>query len=205
MFGSFRLVCLILVVAATVYALVVYFRRSTLFKKGKYGRYFVNKALKRFAAPRKMTVLQDVTIKDGEHTAHFDHVLIGYFGVLFLQSIQGSGSFWADAKQENWAFTDGSNAKLIFKNPLKEMDEKIAVFRQALSRNKIYNVPVDSSVVVVTLGEIPKMYLSNISNPNAILIYKKLKEYLSLSKFEQDNGVNPEQIAALFHREKSEN
>lgn len=188
-----------LFIACILYSLILYLYRSSFFKKGKYGRYFVGKALKRHASPRGMTVLSDVTISDGEETVSFDHVLLGYFGVLFVQSIQGAGSFWGDGKQDTWAFSDEkSNTKLLFKNPLDEMDGKLKVFRRALSKNKQYKVPVHSAIVIVTLGEAPKMYLSNLGDNNSILLDSELASFLRKEQFEQDNGVNPDSVAKLF-------
>lgn len=189
----------VLFVACILYSLTLYLYRSSFFKKGEYGRHFVNKTLKRHASPRGMTVLSDVTIGDGEETISFDHVLLGYFGVLFIQSIQGSGSFWGDGKQDIWAFSDEkNNSKLLFKNPLNEMDHKLKVFRRVLSKNKQYNVPVHSAVVIVTLGEAPKMYLSNLGGNDCILLDSEFASFLRKDTFEQDNGVDPDSISKLF-------
>lgn len=189
--------CVVLMVLLIAFTLSVYLRRSSYFKKGLWGKKSVDSSLKRFASRRGMTVLSDVTVSDGSESARFDHVLIGYFGVLFVQSIQGAGSFWGDGEEDTWAFTDG-DSKLLFKNPLSEMEEKVAVFRRVLSKNKIYRVPVESTVVIVTLAETPKMYLSNIEDPSTLLTQKGFASFLQQEQFEQDNGVDPKAIAALF-------
>lgn len=193
------IICAILLILLIVYSLVEYFIRGAAFKKGEHGKQFVNDTLKRFASPRKMTVMENVSLTDGESTVTFDHVLIGYFGVLFVQSIQGGGSFWGDGKEEIWAFTD-SDDKVLFKNPIEEMNEKIHVFRRALSRNKVYRVPVESAVVIVTMGKEPKLYLSNLADAECkILTQEMFKAYLD-EKFEKDNGVDVEALTALFSK-----
>ena len=188
-------------IACILISLAFYLYRSSFFRKGEYGKHFVSKALKRYASPRGMTVLSDVSISNGNENAHFDHVLIGYFGVLFVQSIQGAGSFWGDGKQDTWAFSDEkSKTKLLFKNPFDEMNAKLSIFRSVLAQNKQYKVPVDSAVVIVTLGDAPRMYLSNIKDSDTIMLDSQLSAFLRDERFEKDNGVDVEAVAKLFYK-----
>lgn len=187
-----------LTVAVIIVSVSLYLIKSSSYRKGKYGKDVVTAALKKFSSPRKMTVLSDVSISDGNKTTSFDHVLIGYFGVLFLQSIQGKGSFYGDSTQKEWTFTRDKE-KITFVNPLDEMAEKIELFRSVLGKNKIYNVPVESAIVVIGLSDEPKLYLSNVPE-NAVLTEKTLPAFLRNSKFELDNQIDPEAVAALFHK-----
>lgn len=191
-------ICAALLVIMTVAALIIYFIKSSAYKKGNYGKNTVNSALTRFAKPRNMKVLSDVCISDGKETVSFDHVLIGYFGVLFVQSIQGKGSFWGDGRQEIWAFTNGSKEKILFKNPIAEMEEKIKFFRKVLAENKIYSVPVESTIVISTISQNSKMYLSNISNPNSLILDENFNNFLQQDFFIKDNGVFMDKIIPLF-------
>ncbi|MBQ9969191.1 MAG: NERD domain-containing protein [Oscillospiraceae bacterium] len=193
-FAGIFIVCILI-------SLVLFLRRNSIFRKGEYGKHFVSKTLERHASRRDMTVLFDVSISNGSDNAHFDHVLIGYFGVLFVQSIQGAGSFWGDGKQDTWAFSDEkSKTKLLFKNPFDEMNAKLSIFRSALAQNKQYKVPVDSAIVIVTPGDAPKMYLSNMKDGDTILLDSQLSAYLRDEKFEKDNGVDVEAVAKLFQK-----
>jgi hypothetical protein len=188
-------------IACILISLAFYLYRSSFFRKGEYGKHFVSKALKRYASPRGMTVLSDVSISNGNENAHFDHVLIGYFGVLFVQSIQGAGSFWGDGKQDTWAFSDEkSKTKLLFKNPFDEMNAKLSIFRSVLAQNKQYKVPVDSAVVIVTLGDAPRMYLSNIKDSDTIMLDSQLSAFLRDEHFEKDNGVDVDAVSKLFQK-----
>lgn len=189
-------------IACILISLVFYLYRNSFFRKGEYGKHFVSKTLRRYAAPRGMIVLSDVSVGDGNKTAQFDHVLIGYFGVLFVQSIQGAGAFWGDGKQDIWAFSDEkSKTKLLFKNPFDEMDSKLTVFRSALAKNKQYKVPVDSAIVIATPGDAPRMYLSNIEAGDTILLDSQLSAFLRDERFEKDNGVDADAIVKLFTQE----
>ncbi len=190
-------ICGSILILLIIVSVVNYLIRGASFKKGEYGKQSTGDRLKRYAAPRDMTVLSDVSISDGSETVTFEHVLVGYFGVLFIQTIQGGGSFWGDGKEEHWAFTD-SGSKIVFKNPLMEMENKLKVFRKVLGQNKIYNVPLYSSVVLATMGKEPKLYLSHIYNPDAILTESLFKEFLRKDMWEQDKGVDKDAILALF-------
>lgn len=187
-------------VLAIIFSVISYLMKSSAYKKGIYGKKVVNKALKKFASIREMTVLSDVAVKNADRTILFDHVLVGYFGVLFVQTIQGKGSFYGDSKEPVWTFTD-EKQKVTFKNPLTEMEEKVEQFREVLAKNKIYNVSIESAVTVVSLGEEPKMYLSNIPDSANILLEKELMPLLRKERFEKDNQIDPKAILALFEKQ----
>ena len=191
----------ILLAAALIFAIVSFLMKSSVYKKGSYAKQVVGKELKKFASVRKMTVLSDVSVQDGNETARFDHVLIGYFGVLFIQSIQGKGSFYGDGHEKIWSFSNNeSKEKITFKNPVAEMNEKIEIFRRVLADKKIYNVPVESAIAVIGFNDEPKLYLSNISDNENILVEKMIAPFLKKEYFETDNQVDPEAIKALFQK-----
>ncbi len=192
-------ICGSILILLIIVSVVNYLIRGASFKKGEYGKQMVDDRLRRYASPREMTVLEDVTVSDSSETVTFEHVLVGYFGVLFVQTIQGGGSFWGDGKEETWAFTD-NGSKILFKNPITEMEEKMKIFRKVLAQNKIYNVPLDSCVVLATMGKEPKLYLSHIYNPDAILTESLFKEFLRKEKWEQDRGVDKDAVVALFKK-----
>ncbi len=192
-------ICGAILILLIIISVVNYLIRGASFKKGEFGKELVENSLKRYASSRDMTVLSNVSVSDGEETVTFENVLVGYFGLLFVQSIQGGGSFWGDGKEEQWAFTDG-DSKIIFKNPILEQEEKIKVFRRVLAKKKIYNVPLESTVVLATMGKEPKLYMSNIGNMDAVLTESMFKNFLQQDKFEQDKGIDKDAIIAIFNK-----
>ena len=190
----------LILIALVIYSLIRYLLRAEDFKKGLWGKKFVNQKIQTLARQKGFVALQDVQIGDGDKTAKLDHVLVGPFGVLLLQSIQGAGSFWGDGKQETWACTD-DGSKILFRNPLDELDEKSALLRQVLSKHKCYKVPVESCVVIATLGKAPSMFLSNMEGRSKVLLDSQLLPHLRQDHFLKDNKVDIQTVAAVFEKQ----
>lgn len=187
-------------IALVIFSLIRYLLRARDFKKGLWGKKFVNKKLQALARQKGFVALQDVEVRNGDKSVRLDHVLVGPFGVLLLQSIQGAGSFWGDGKQETWACTD-DGSKILFRNPLDELDEKSALLRQVLSKHKCYNVPVEGCVVIATLGKAPSMFLSNMEGRSKVLLDSQLAAHLRQDHFLRDNQVDIQAVAAVFEKQ----
>ena len=184
---------IVIVVIAAVIAVAIaawYLRKSLLFSKGTYGKQTVKSILKRYALSRNYKVLENVT-------QTIDFVLVGFFGLLFVSALQGKGDFYGDLKEPRWSFVDDEK-KVRFDNPVLEMDKKIELFRRLMAQKKVYNLKVDSAVVIVgTKSDVP-MYLSHMREENIVMTVKEFKRFLEKEKFEKDNNVDVEEIAKLL-------
>ena len=124
-------------------------------------------------------------------------MLVGFFGLLFVSALQGKGDFYGDLKEPRWSFVDDEK-KVRFDNPVLEMDKKIELFRRLMAQKKVYNLKVDSAVVIVgTKSDVP-MYLSHMREENIVMTVKEFKRFLEKEKFEKDNDVDVEEIAKLL-------
>lgn len=187
-------IILLTIVAAAV---VLYFVwRGSAFKKGSYGDDVVARYLQRYCLSRNFKALRHTQVSDGEETLQLDHVLVGFFGVLFVTVLQVKGELYGDIRDPKWVITDG-NRRTSLQNPLMEGQRKLAAFRSILSRRKIYNIPVEHAVVVVSHGE-PKLYLTNAEAKTPVFTLKQFKRYLSTAKFEQDNNLDVEQLVRVM-------
>ena len=75
------------------------------------------------------------------------------------------------------------------------MDKKVDLFRRLMSQKKVYNLKIDTAVVVVgTKSEVP-MYLSHMGEENIVMTVKDFKRFLEKEKFEKDNNVDVAAIA----------
>lgn len=64
-----------------------------------------------------------------------------------------------------------------------------------MSQKKVYNMKIDTAVVVVgTKSEVP-MYLSHMGEENIVMTVKDFKRFLEKEKFEKDNNVDVTAIA----------
>lgn len=191
---------IVIVVIAAVIAVAIaawYLRKSLLFSKGTYGKQTVKSILKRYALSRNYKVLENVTLNHEGKTQTIDFVLVGFFGLLFVSALQGKGDFYGDLKEPRWSFVDDEK-KVRFDNPVLEMDKKIELFRRLMAQKKVYNLKVDSAVVIVgTKSDVP-MYLSHMREENIVMTVKEFKRFLEKEKFEKDNNVDVEEISKLL-------
>lgn len=190
----FAVIAVVLVALAVV--LLCYLRKSMLFSKGNYGKKTVKSILNRYAISRNYKVLENVQLQLDGKTQTIDFVLVGFFGLLFVSALQGEGDFYGDLKEPRWSFVDADHdRKVRFDNPVLEMDKKVDLFRRLMSQKKVYNLKIDTAVVVVgTKSEVP-MYLSHMGEENIVMTVKDFKRFLEKEKFEKDNNVDVAAIA----------
>lgn len=166
-----------------------YLMKNLRFTKGNYGKQTVKSILKRFAFPRKYKVLENVSMELDGKTQTIDFVMVGEFGLLFVSALQGKGDFYGDFTEEYWSFVDNEK-KVRFLNPVKEMDKKLDMFRRLMAKKKVYNLKIESAVVIVGSKADAPMYLSHVGKENIVMTVNQFKKLLEKEKFEQDNNIN---------------
>ena len=165
-----------------------YLMKNLRFTKGNYGKQTVKSILKRFAFPRKYKVLENVSMELDGKTQTIDFVMVGEFGLLFVSALQGKGDFYGDFTEEYWSFVDNEK-KVRFLNPVKEMDKKLDMFRRLMAKKKVYNLKIESAVVIVGSKADAPMYLSHVGKENIVMTVNQFKKLLEKEKFEQDNNI----------------
>lgn len=166
-----------------------YLMKNLRFTKGNYGKQTVKSILKRFAFPRKYKVLENVSMELDGKTQTIDFVMVGEFGLLFVSALQGKGDFYGDFTEEYWSFVDNEK-KVRFLNPVKEMDKKLDMFRRLMTKKKVYNLKIESAVVIVGSKADAPMYLSHVGKENIVMTVNQFKKLLEKEKFEQDNNID---------------
>lgn len=166
-----------------------YLMKNLRFTKGNYGKQTVKSILKRFAFPRKYKVLENVSMELDGKTQTIDFVMVGEFGLLFVSALQGKGDFYGDFTEEYWSFVDNEK-KVRFLNPVKEMDKKLDMFRRLMAKKKVYNLRIESAVVIVGSKADAPMYLSHVGKENIVMTVNQFKKLLEKEKFEQDNNID---------------
>lgn len=183
-------IILIAVVAFCVAVFIAWYLMKNLrFTKGNYGKQTVKSILKRFAFPRKYKVLENVSMELDGKTQTIDFVMVGEFGLLFVSALQGKGDFYGDFTEEYWSFVDNEK-KVRFLNPVKEMDKKLDMFRRLMAKKKVYNLKIESAVVIVGSKADAPMYLSHVGKENIVMTVNQFKKLLEKEKFEQDNNID---------------
>lgn len=166
-----------------------YLMKNLRFTKGNYGKQTAKSILKRFAFPRKYKVLENVSMELDGKTQTIDFVMVGEFGLLFVSALQGKGDFYGDFTEEYWSFVDNEK-KVRFLNPVKEMDKKLDMFRRLMAKKKVYNLKIESAIVIVGSKADAPMYLSHVGKENIVMTVNQFKKLLEKEKFEQDNNID---------------
>lgn len=152
--------------------------------------------LRRFGKIRDFQVISDITVSDGEKSAHIDDILIGYFGILLVTTCSQRGDYYGTLQDENWVISPpegrGGSRKAI-PNPLRQQQQATQVIRSILAQNKQYKVMIDS---VVYMSD--KKITVFVKNDEKIIPFGKLSAYLKKTKFESDAGIDVAKLAALL-------
>lgn len=183
--------CVLVLAFVLIRAYISYFKSDMT--KGK-----VHRALKKLGALRSWKVLRDVTVSAGGESARVDHAVVGPWGVLLFCDIHARGCYFGKMEEQNWARTDGEEEKatgrVLVPNPGKECEKAVAILRRLFAENKIYNMQVEWFLPAT--GKQVKSYISG--SQDVVVTLPELREVLSRGKYDKDNGVDIQKIAALF-------
>ena len=158
----------------------------------------VKKILKGYAISRRYKVLNDVTLTFKGKSAHVDCMMVGYFGILFVNTLDLKGAeLFGGEHEDKWA--------LLYKNEKSHVDnlyKKTVMFnsflRDVFSAEKIYSIPFENAVCIKCKDDV-KQINANVSAMN-ILTPKQLKKYIRRVKFEKDLGVDVEKIVKCIEK-----
>ncbi len=182
--------------AVLLLILAVLFIRWRNRKRGVDGKRKVAAILKHFAGIRSFQVLNDLTVKTAKKEVCIDHVLIGFFGILVVNTQNLPGSIYGDGRGKTWANVvtkKDKEIKTTFPNPLLENQQAVDAIREVLSANNIYKVNIESYVVFTrqkTTLYIPKGL--------SVLSLKDFRKLLKKSKYSADGPVDVQQVAGVL-------
>lgn len=170
-----------------------YFTRIRNKKPSYYGRQ-VHKILRRYAALHRYKVLRNASFQVNGKPASFSHLLIGPFGLLIVSTLDKRGSYFGDAKSQNWILDD-TKSRTELPNPYLKNQKAIELLRVLFAKEQIYKVPVEQLIIYDSYAKKTGCFTGN---DVAAIRLSKLREYLAKEKYEKDNGVDMERVAALF-------
>lgn len=178
--------CAAAVLAVILISLLV--KKHKITKSGDIGEKKVARILKRFASVRGFKVINDIYLPLYDKTTQVDHILIGYFGMIVIETKNYKGSVYGDLKAKQWTHIVGNDKNEAY-NPVLQNKAHIDCIRHIISKNNIYNVKIDS--LIVFADKKAELY---IPKNDFIIKINKLKRFLKQSKYEQDNGVDVERL-----------
>ncbi|WP_312643493.1 nuclease-related domain-containing protein [Hydrogenoanaerobacterium sp.] len=181
--------------AAIALVVVLLWKRRTSVA-GQYRR--VTGTLKKFASIRSYKVLQDITLDCGKETVHIDHILVGFFGLLFVNTQVENADYYGEEREEYWSVVK-DDVKTRIKNPLNEGIAAMDAARKIFAKNNVYNIQMEQVVVFTSAFKKNVLY---VKDTLPIVNVRKLGSLLSKTRFEKDNGVDVEQLVKLLEENK---
>lgn len=172
--------------------LASFIRKQKIKKIGKDGEKKVAAALKRYAGIRSYKVINDLYLPLYDKTTQIDHILIGFFGILVVETKNVSGEVYGDPKKKEWLHIMGGKTnqkRHQLYNPLMQNQTHIDCIRHIFGKENIYNINMESLIVFPA-----KKVQLFIPNKLPVVTMKKLKKYLRQPRFEKDNNVDVEQL-----------
>lgn len=184
------------IIAFVILALILLslFKQYRLKKIGKDGEKKVSKKLKKFASIRSYKVIDDLYLPLYDKTTQIDHILVGFFGLLVIETKNMKGEIYGDPKKKDWLHIVGGK-RYNFYNPLMQNQAHIDCIRHILGQEKIYNASIESAVVFAN-----KKVDLNVPNGLPIIPFKKLSKLLHQPRFEKDNNYDVEQIVSVLKK-----
>ena len=209
MFDQFDPYTLLLgfIALAAIIVLAVMFTRKNSHKGqdiGRRGHRRVSSVLRSFARLRGFRVLDHVVLPaaSGSGTVTIDHVLVGFFGLLFVTDLTRDGDYYGSVKEPTWSCTtrrDPEGTTIAEKvasipNPLIANDKAREAALRVFSKQNIYNLRIESMVVASSGASV--FYISG--GEGQVTPVNKLRQALDSTRFEADKGLDVGKIAHVL-------
>ena len=151
-------------------------------------------ALKKFGVIRNYKVLENLSLRYGNHEAQIDCMLIGFFGILLVCPVNDTAEYYGEAAGAQWTKVM-KDRRGKMENLCEKNRKAIELLREIFSKNNVYGIRMEG--VVVFCGNVKKT-IFGISGAQGLMNFKKFKSYLGKSKFEKDNDVDVPQLTELI-------
>lgn len=175
-------------ILAAVLAIILKKRKNA--RSGRQGEKKVARILRNFAMLRGFKVINGLYLPLYDKTTEIDHILIGYFGMIVIETKNCHGEVYGDEKQDQWTHLVGkSKTKHTLYNPVKQNQTHIDCIRHIFVKEQIYKVNIEN--LVVFTGK--KLQL-NVGRSMPIIQVRQLKKYLHKSKYAEDKGIDVDKI-----------
>lgn len=177
-------VLLVILFAAAAVAL----RKHKIKKLGIEGEKKVAHALRKYAGIRSYKVINDIYLPLYDKTTQVDHILIGFFGILVIETKNLAGEIYGDPKKKEWLHIVGGKRHQLY-NPLMQNQAHIDCIRHLLGKENIYNLNIES-LIVFTKKKV-QLY---VPKGLPIIEFRRLRKYLRQPRFDKDSNFDVEQI-----------
>ena len=179
----------ILVVLIAVISLLVFLRKKKTDKIGVKGEKKVAKILKPWALMRSYKVINGLYLPLYDGTTEIDHIIIGFFGMIVIETKNMGGEIYGDVKAKDWTHIMGDKKHKMY-NPVMQNQAHIDCIRHCFAKEKIYNINIDN--VVVFANNKAQLFLQK--GDATIIKISQLKKLLNKVKYEKDKDVDVDKL-----------
>lgn len=164
--------------------------KAALNKQGRAGEAKVASILNSFAFSHGFKVINDISIPLYDGCTQIDHILIGEFGLLVVETKSHKGDIYAEPRAKEWVHIIGGKKERIY-NPLLQNKTHVDALRHQLQKHEIYKVPIES-IVVFSGANKKNLY---IEKGHPVIDIRKLKKYLANNeRYIEDKGVEVKKV-----------
>ena len=154
----------------------MYFYNTKMDKSKKAVISLVNRKLKSYALLRNFKVYKDVTLNIDGHKYYAENIMLGYFGILIVCSLNHMGEYYGGLTADKLSLVKKQINKTQIDNPYKQAANTANGLRSLLFKNKIYKTSIETIMVYCADGKNSGMF---IPHNGEIIHIGKLSSYLN--------------------------
>lgn len=166
-------------------------KQFKIYRSGVKGERMVSKMLRKISKGR-FVVMDNVMLPLYSNTTQIDHIVVGPFGVVCIETKNHSGEIIGGIEDIYWIQRLGSKTHLVY-NPLAQNNTHVQVVRYILHKERILNVPVYNLVVFSSNNVSIKLDEENVP----VIPIRYLKEYFQNKAFNESRVNVAEVVAAI--------
>lgn len=170
-------------------AIWIYLRKKRIERIGVKGEKKVAKILRPWAMIRNYKVINGLYLPLYDTTTEIDHIVIGFFGMIVIETKNMAGEIYGDVKAKEWTHIMGSQKHKMY-NPVMQNQAHIDCIRHCFAKEKIYNINIDN--VVVFANNKAQLFLQR--GDAVIVKLRQLKKLLRKDKYEKDRDVDVDRL-----------
>ena len=156
--------------------------------------------LNNYARPRHFRVLNNVAVETKDGTQTVDHVMVGYFGVLFVNDLLLHGDYYGELTDSQWICSktdkqsDTTTRIGSVANPLLSARACMEATVDTLARHGVYNMPMEA--VAVKAHKKGQFVITG--SKDCVFNLRSLRGFLQYNFFLKDTGLDVDKICAIL-------
>ena len=179
----------VVVVLIALIVVWVRLRKKRIERLGVKGEKKVARILRPWAMVRNYKVINGLYLPLYDKTTEIDHIVIGFFGLIVIETKNMGGEIYGDARTKEWTHIIGGKKHKMY-NPVLQNQAHIECIRHCFAKENIYNINIDN--VVVFANNKAQLFLQR--DDAVIIKLRQLKKLLHKAKYDKDRDVDVDKL-----------